>query len=425
MNITVEEISSIKKKVHVEIPNDRVTKEIESFYRDVGRQAKIKGFRPGKIPRDILERYFKDYVKSEVIQKLIQETYPAALSEKGLQPVSPPVIDPGELESGKLFQYSATVEVKPEINLEGYTGLTIGGKKESAKEEEVEERLKGLQNLHAQLRAVPEPRAVQSGDHVIFDYDARMDNRPLEEGKGVDFTVEVGSGRFIPELEEKMIGLKPDEGKEIEVPFPEDYGYKKWAGKTVSFLIKVKEIKEKVLPPLDDEFAKDLGDYASLEDLKAKLKEEIEKEKAAMLDRHLKDQMIDQLIQANAFDIPESMVAEQTKALVSDTKLRLASQGIALKNLNIPEEKLQEDYREVAEKQVRTYLILEKIAAQEGISVTDEDVDERLQSVSERTHQKFDVVKRYYEKNGLIPDLKTGILTDKTLDFLLSKANIS
>lgn len=425
MNITVEEISSIKKKVHVEIPNDRVTKEIESFYRDVGRQAKIKGFRPGKIPRDILERYFKDYVKSEVIQKLVQETYPAALSEKGLQPVSPPVIDPGELESGKLFQYSATVEVKPELNLEGYTGLTIEGKKESAKEEEVEERLKGLQNLHAQLRAVPEPRAVQSGDHVIFDYDARMDNRPLEEGKGVDFTVEVGSGRFIPELEEKMIGLKPDEGKEIEVPFPEDYGYKKWAGKTVSFLIKVKEIKEKVLPPLDDEFAKDLGDYASLEDLKAKLKEEIEKEKAAMLDRHLKDQMIDQLIQANAFDIPESMVAEQTKALVSDTKLRLASQGIALKNLNIPEEKLQEDYREVAEKQVRTYLILEKIAAQEGISVTDEDVDERLQSVSERTHQKFDVVKRYYEKNGLIPDLKTGILTDKTLDFLLSKANIS
>lgn len=425
MNIIVEEISSIKKKVNVEIPDDQVTKEVESFYQQVGKQAKIKGFRPGKIPRGILERHFKDYVKSEVIQKLIQETYPAALSEKGLHPVSPPVIDPGELESGKPFQYSATVEVKPEIKIEGYIGLNIEGKKESPKEEEVEERLKGLQNLHAQLRTVPEPRPIQSGDHVIIDYEARMDNKPLEEGKAVDFTVEVGSGRFIPALEEKLVGLNLEEEKEIEVPFSEDYGYKKWAGKTVSFLVKVKEIKEKVFPPLDDEFAKDLGDYASLEDLKAKLKEEIEKEKELILDRQLKDQMIEQLIQANSFEIPESMVVEQAKALVSDTKLRLASQGMALKNLNIPEEKLQEDYREVAQKQVRTYLILEKIAAQEGITVTDEEADERLQSISERTHQKFDVVKRYYEKNGLVPELKTGILTDKTLNLLLEKANIS
>ncbi len=424
MNVTVEEISSINKKINIEIPLEQVTKEVESFYQQVGKQAKIKGFRPGKIPRGILERHFKDYVKSEVIQKLIQETYTAALSEKDLHPVSPPVIDPGELESGKPFQYSATVEVKPEIKIEGYIGLNIEGKKESPKEEEVEERLKGLQNLHAQLRTVPEPRPIQSGDHVIIDYEARMDNKPLEEGKAVDFTVEVGSGRFIPALEEKLVGLNLEEEKEIEVPFPEDYGYKKWAGKTVSFLVKVKEIKEKVFPPLDDEFAKDLGDYASLEDLKAKLKEEIEKEKELILDRQLKDQMIEQLIRANSFEIPESMVVEQAKALVSDTKLRLASQGIALKNLNIPEEKLQEDYREVAQKQVRTYLILEKIAAQEGITVTDEEADERLQSISERTHQKFDVVKRYYEKNGLIPELKTGILTDKTLNLLLEKANI-
>ncbi len=425
MNIIVEEISSIKKKVNVEISGEQVTKEVESFYQQVGKQAKIKGFRPGKIPRGILERHFKDYVKSEVIQKLIQETYPAALSEKDLHPVSPPVIDPGELESGKPFQYSATVEVKPEIKIEGYIGLNIEGKKEGVREEEVEERLKGLQNLHAQLKTVPEPRPIQSGDHVIIDYEARMDNKPLEEGKAVDFTVEVGSGRFIPALEEKLVGLNQEEEKKIEVPFPEDYGYKKWAGKTVSFLVKVKEIKEKVLPPLDDEFAKDLGDYASLEDLKAKLKEEIEKEKELMLDRQLKDQMVEQLIQANSFEIPESMVVEQAKALVSDTKLRLASQGIALKNLNIPEEKLQEDYREVAQKQVRTYLILEKIAIQEGMTVTDEEADERLQSISERTHQKLDVVKRYYEKNGLIPELKTGILTDKTLNFLLEKANIS
>jgi len=425
MNITVEEISSVKKKVQIEIPNEQVTKEVEALYKEVGSKAKIKGFRPGKVPRNILERYFKDYIKGEVIQKLIQETYPTALSEKNLHPVSPPVIDPGELESGKPFHYSATVEVKPEIKVEGYIGLTLEGKKEPPKEEEVEERLKELQHLHGQLKTVTQPRPVQAGDYVIIDYEARLDQQPLEEGKGIDFAVEVGSGRFIPALEEKLIGMMPEEQKEIEVSFPEDYGYSKWAGKTISFLIKVKEIKEKILPSLDDEFAKDLGDYSSLEDLKSKLRGEIEKEKALAFDRKMKDQIIDQLIQANPFEVPESMVEEQAKALASDTELRLAAQGITLKHLNIPEEKLLEDYREVAQKQVKTYLILETIASQEGITVSDEDVEERLRSISERTHQKFDMVKRFYETKGLIPELKTGILTNKTLTFLLGRANIS
>src|SRR4030043_2044543 len=152
MKASVEEISPIKKKVSIEIPEDKITKEVESFYKDLGRKAKIKGFRPGKVPRNILERHFKDYVKAEVVQKLVQDTYPTALSETNLHPVSNPMIDPGDLESGKPFQYSATVEVKPEIKLEGYLGLNIEGKKEEVKDEDVEERLKGLQNLHSNLK---------------------------------------------------------------------------------------------------------------------------------------------------------------------------------------------------------------------------------------------------------------------------------
>jgi len=425
MKTTVEEISSIKKKVNIEVPGDEVTREIGSFYEDLRKKAKIKGFRPGKAPRSILERHFKNYVKAEVLQKLIQDTYPNALSEKNLHPVSDPVIEPGELENEKPFQYSATIEVKPDIKPEGYLGLKIEGKKEEVKDEEVGERLKRLQDLHAHLKTISEARSIQGGDHVIVDYEAKMDGKPLEEGKAIDFTVEVGSGRFIPALEENLIGLKPEEEKEIAVSFPEDYGYKKWAGKTISFHVKIKEIKEKVLPLLDDEFAKDLGDYSSLEELKAKLTGEIEREKELALERQLKDQMVDQLLQANPFEVPEVLVEEQTKAYVSDTKLRLATQGVDLKNLGVSEDKLQEDYREMARKQVRTFLILEKIASQEGITVTDEEAEDRLREISERTHQKFDVVKRYYEKNGLIPEVKAGIMSNKTLNFLLQKANIS
>ena len=425
MKTSVEEISSIKKKVFIEIPEDQVNKEVESFYKDLGKKAKIKGFRPGKVPRNILERYFKDYVKTEVVQKLIQDTYPQALSEIDLQPVSPPVIDPGEFEGGKSFQYSAVIEVKPDIKLEGYTGLKIEGKKEEVKDEEVEERLRALQNLHANLKTISEARPIQAGDYVIVDYEASMGGKPLEGGKAIDFTVEVGSGQFIPALEEKLIGLKPEEEKEIEVSFPEDYGYQKWAGKTISFHVKIKEIKEKILPPLDDEFAKDLGDYSSFEELKAKLKGEIEKEKELVLERQLKDQVVDQLLEANPFEVPESLVEEQAKAMVSDTKLKLAAQGVVLKNLGVTEEKLQEDYKAMAQKQVKTFLILDKIASQEGIAVTDEEADDRLKEMAERMHQKFDVVKRYYEKNELLPEVKAGIIRDKILNFLLEKANVN
>jgi trigger factor len=425
MKLSVEEINSIKKKMNVEVPEEQVIKEVDSFYRELSQKAKIKGFRPGKVPRNILERHFKDYVKTEVIQKLIQESYPQALSEAKLHPVSNPLIDPGEMEGGKPFQYAATIEIKPEIKVEGYIGLKIEGKKEGAKDEEVEERLKNLQNIHAQLKTISDPRPIQPGDFVIIDYEASIESKPLDEGKATDFTVEVGSGRFIPDLEEKLVGLKPDEEKAIEVSFPEDYGYKKWAGKTLSFHVKIKEVKEKILPILDDEFAKDLGDYSSLEDLRLKLREEIEKDKKLILERQLKDQMVEQLLQANSFEIPESLVEEQTRTLVSDTKMRLATQGVDFKNLGVSEEKLQGDYREMAQKQVRTFLILEKIADQEGITVTDGEAEDRVREISERIHQKFDVVKRYYEKNGLIPEVKAGIMSEKILNFLLEKANVN
>ncbi len=175
---------------------------------------------------------------------------------------------------------------------------------------------------------------------------------------------------------------------------------------------------------MDDEFAKDLGDYSSLEELKTKLRGEIGKEKELTLERQLKDQVVDQLIEANPFEVPESLVEEQAKALASDTKLRLAAQGVDLKNLGVTEEKLQGDYKTMAQKQVRTFLILEKIASLEGIAVTDEEADEHLKEMAEKMHQKFDVVKRYYEKNGLLPEVKAGIFRDKTLNFLLEKAEV-
>lgn len=424
MKVSVEDISPVKKKLHIEVPVEKVSQEVDAFYEDLRKRAKIKGFRPGKAPRSILERHFKDYVRSEVLQKLVQDTYPRALSETALSPVSLPVFDPQELEVDKPFQYSAIFEIKPDVKVADYFGLVLEGKKEEVTDKEVEERLKGLQNLHAQLKAVSEPRPVQKGDYVIVDYEAFENGKPLEDAKGVNVAVEVGSGHFIPTLEEGMVGLKPEEEKEFEVTWPEDHGYRKWAGKTLTFHLKVKEIKEKTLPNLDDEFAKDLGDYASLEELRARIRQDLQREKDLALDRRLKDQLVDQLVETNALEVPESLVEEQVKNLVSETKTKLASQGLDFRDLGFSEEKLREDYRETARRQVKSFLILERISEQEGITVSDEEIEGRLREIADRTHQKFDVIRRYYEKNGLIPELKARMMTEKTLDLLLEKANI-
>lgn len=424
MDVNIEEISPVKKKVTVEIPVEMVSKEIDSAYEGLKKKAKIKGFRPGKAPRSILERYFKDYVKAEVIQKLIEETYQNAISENNLNPISPPLIDPGELEAGKSFQYTAIIEVKPDFQLEEYLGLKIEASKEPVKDEEIEERLKNLQNMHASIKTVNEQRPVQAGDYVIIDYEAKEGGKTIEGGKAINFSIEIGSGQFIKELEEKLIGMKIDEEKEIEISFPKDYGYKKWANKKISFHIRIKEIKEKILPPIDDEFAMDVG-YSSLEELKARLKEEIEREKELEWKRQLKEKIVDQLIEKNRFEVPESMIERQAKILVSNTKLRLATQGLSLKNLDTTEDELLKEYQDLAERQVRTMLILEKIAEKEGISISEDEIENRFKELSEETNQKLDLIKRYYERNELITDLKKEMLMEKTLNFLFERAEIT
>lgn len=425
MKVQVEEISPVRKKINVEIPEDQVQGAIDAFYKDLGKKTTIKGFRPGRAPRSILERYFKDYAQEEVAQKLIQETYEKAFSQISLRPISSPVLEPGELRAGKSFQYSATVDVKPDIKLGDYIGLKLEAKREEVREEEVEERLKAIQNVHASLRSLPEPRPIQKGDYVILDYEASIDGKVLGEGKATDVSLEVGTGQFIPELEEKLVGLLPEEEKDVEIPFPPDYSYEKWAGKTVVFRVKIKEMKEKVLPPLDDEFAKDLGAYDSLEELREKLREEIAKAKEQKLRLDLQGQILEQLLRENSFDVPAVLVEEQTKVLVSETKMRLAAQGAELADTGLTEEGLWEEFRPRAEKEVRTYLILEKIAEMEGLTVSDEEVENRLREIAERFREKFERVKSYYEKNDLLPNVRGEILGRKTLDFLVQKAEIT
>ncbi len=423
IRIDVEDLSSTKKKLQIGVPGDIVTKEIDSAYRRLGKKAKVKGFRPGKVPRKILQRYYGDYVRDEVINKLVSDTFFKVLSEKDIQPVSQPTIDNGTLEEGRDFEYSATVEVKPEITVHEYLGVQLKGSKVKVARGDVEKRLRELQELHAQLVTVEKRKKVRKGDYVIIDFEGSSDGKPFEGNSGKDFMLQVGSGRGIPGFDEKLIGLEREAEKEFKVTFPEDHPT--MAGKRVAFRVEIKEIKEKILPKLDDEFAKDIGDHKDLKELRERVREDLKRESEELIKRDLEKQLIEKLINDNPFDVPRTMVERHIDYLVADMRMRLAAQGLALKDVGVGEGKLRKDFEEAALKRVKQGLILEKISALEGISVKDEEVTERLREISLRTNQNVEKVRGYYQQDDRMEELKARIVEEKTLEFLLDKSNVT
>jgi trigger factor len=423
VRIDVEDLDPTKKRLQIEVPGEVVTREIDSAYRKLGKRVKVKGFRPGKVPRNILQRYYADYIENEVISTLINDTYFKAISDEDIKPVSQPTIDNGTLEEGKAFAYSATVEVKPDIQVKNYLGLQLEERKAEVAKDDVGKRLRELQELHAQLVTVEGRKRIREGDFVIVDYEGISGGKPFEGSSGKDFMLQVGSGRFLPELEEKLTGMQCDDEKEIEITFPE--GHPTLAGRKALFRVRIKEIKKKVIPKLDDEFVKDIGEYEDLKGLKARIRQDLKGEAEESVRRDLEKQLIEKLIEDNSFDVPRSMVERQIEYFVADTKIRLASQGLALKDVGAEEAKLRKDFEETALKRVKQELILEKISALEGVSVKDEEVTERLRQISLRTNQDVGKVRAYYNEGDRMGELRARILEEKTLGYLLERSNIT
>jgi trigger factor len=424
MDIRVENLGPTRKRIHVVVPEELVKKKIDGVYSELRKSAKVKGFRPGKTPRQILERYYADYVREEVISRLITDTYKGALSESSISPVSQPAVENEDLTEGKPFKYSAVVEVHPEVSVNDYSGIPVKRRTFKVEKDEIAKRRDQLQNLHAQLKTVGEDRAVTDGDFVIIDFDATVDGAPLRDGKGQGVSVEVGAGRFSVDLEKALVGVRCNEEKEVEITFPENHGGRELAGKKAVFRLKVREIREKVLPVLDDEFAKDLS-CESLEELEKKIRSEIEEEKKLEIKREQENQILDFLIQNNLFEVPESMVTRQLEALIRDVKLNLAYQGVEFKASGLDEDKLREQYRDRAIRDVKSNLLLERIAELENVEVIDQEIDQRFEEMAKRMNQTKGQIEAYYRKNNLVGNLKAQVIAEKTLQFLLDSAKVT
>lgn len=423
MNVTVEELSSIKKKLVVEIAAEKVSTEIEKAYKKIAKTATVKGFRKGKVPRRILEQQYAPRMENDVVGSLINDSLFKAMIENKINPVSQPqIVESARLEAGTAFTYEAEVEIRPEVEAKGYTGLKLEKEKVEFDETIVEERLNQLTESRSSLEVTTRKKA-REGDTVIIDFEGFIDGAAFENGAAKDYQLELGSGSFIPGFEEQIVGMKRDEERDAAVSFPENYGAKELAGKPAIFKVVLKEIKEKIVPKLNDDLAKEIG-FDSLQALKTRIREDSLREQAEQVENKMQEQMMDLLVAANSFEVPEGLVQSQLEHLKQNFSQRLQSQGMSLEMLGMDDDRFASAYREMADKQVRGELILDAIAKQESISVDEVVVEKKIESFAAESNAPIDQVKAYFDNPQAREGLMGQLLQEAVVAFIVDNAKV-
>jgi trigger factor len=427
MKVNVEDLSQIKKKLVIEVEPEKVKRQWETVFKKVNKTVKLKGFRPGKVPRSLVEKYYGPQIDDEVVRHLINENYPEALKETKLIPVTFPQLDQPAFDRQGPFTFEATVELKPEVVIADYRGLSLKREQAAVTEEQVDQRLNMVRESHGELVSVTEERPLREGDIAVIDYESWIEGQPVEGGSARHFDLEVGAGRFNPEFEKELPGMKKGEEKDFEIAFPGEYGNQALAGKTVKYHIRLEDLKEKNLPELNDEFAQGLpgGTVASLEDLRSKIREDLERMEQQRADQKLNEDLLEQLTEKTEFELPEGLVKAEIDETMARVEQDMTRRGVPWPGSEANRERFRENIRPTAEKRIRRDLILEKVAELENLTVTPEEVDEEINKIAAGVNQSPGLVREVYNKNNLMSGLQTQILQEKTLKFLKDQAQIA
>ena len=426
MRTNLEDITSVKKKLSVEIESEEVDRKFNKVYKELGKQVKIPGFRQGKVPRKILERHIGSQVTEDVAKDLINETLPGALEEVKTFPLSVPTLEKETLKQGQDFKYSAIMEVRPQFEIENYLGLKVEKETCSVTEQDVQDQLAQIRNSHGTLTSIDSNRTIKKNDHVVLDYQGFEKGQPIEEIHASNFLLKVGGNDFHPKFEESLIGLKKDGEAEIKVEFESGYPHTKLAGKTVDFKIKIIDIKKMVLPELNDEFAQNLGaDLKDLKDLNNKVRETILAQEEKRIDSELKQNILKNISDSVEFELPQTLVEAEIEQVVENVKQNLIRSGSNLEKTGLSEEKLRKDFRPASEKRVKNLLILGEIAKQEKLAVNEEDLNQGFKDLAASTGQDAETLRKYYQARNLMDALEEKLLEEKTLNYLVENATIS
>ena len=397
MSLQVEQLEHNMAKLTIEVSAEELEGALQKAYQKQKSRINVPGFRKGKVPRQLIEKmYGPEIFYDDAANALIPEAYSKAYDESGLEIVSQPKIDVTQIEKGKPFIFTAEVATKPEVELGEYKGIEVPKYSNRVTQKEIDAKLEEEQLKNARTITV-EGRPVQDKDEVVLDFEGFVDGEAFEGGKGENYPLTIGSGSFIPGFEEQLVGANIGEEKEVNVTFPEDYQAAVLAGKPAVFKCTVKKIEVKELPELDDEFAKDVSEFDTLEEYKADIKKNLEEKKADAAKRAKEDAAVDAAVANATMEIPDAMLDTQVNQMIDDFARRMQSQGLTMDQYmqftGTTLASLQEQMKPQALKRIQTRLVLEKIAEAEAIEIADEKIDEEINKMAEMYKMEADKLK--------------------------------
>ena len=424
MQITINEVGELTKVLKIVLPKEDVSKELDAGFQKVKHDANIKGFRRGKVPRHILEKTYGQQVRAEVAEKLVQETYFDAVEKEKLDVVAHPEIKTPVFEEDGSFSYEAEVDTRPQFELSEYKGLEIEKKEIIINEDEIDSEVERLRKENAPLRSV-EDRAAQIYDIVIVDFDGFHDGEQLKEVHGENVNVDIGTRLHGEEFENKLVGMNKGDDSSIEVDFTADSPNPVLAGKKIEFRINVKDIKERVLPDLDDEFAKDMGEgLDTLVALRDHVREQIHEEKEKARAGDFLDIIMQKLVEVNEFEVPARLVQYEINDYIKQTEETLKRGGLTLESAGINLAEAEERYRDTAVKRVRGDFILKKIAEVEDIKVLEEDINNGFARMAKQYNMTVPEVQGYFKSRDDMLPFIGELLNEKILNFLSEESKI-
>jgi trigger factor len=416
----VSTATDCKRSLDIEIPLEEVEQAKERVTNSIKQRVRLPGFRPGKAPVSLVQSRFEREIREEVLEVLLPQAFRERVSKDDLKVVGTPNITDLHFEPGQAIRFKADFEVAPEFELPNYRGLPVKYQEPTVTDEEIDARLQAMREAKAEY-VNQDPRPIENGDHVLVHLKSVSGlAEPIDEE---NLQMEVGGADTLPVFTENLIGTQPDETKEFDVTYPEDYGREQLAGKTVRFQLTPKTIRKKELPPLDDEFAKDIGgDYQTLDDLKEAVKKAIFQEKQYEGQQQAKEELIDRLVESADFPIPEAYVERQMENQVRASLRELAGKGIDPNTIKLDWEKVKETQRDRALRNVKASLLLEKISNKEGISATQDEIDREVQRVARSEREAVAVTRARLEKEGVLERIADHIRTDKTIHYLFEQS---
>jgi trigger factor len=420
------DVSETRKNLVVEIPSTVVDAEIEKVSKDYSRAARVPGFRPGKVPAKVVRQRFRDQILHDVAHGLIPRAVDEALRERGVEPVNTPDIRDVMVEEGQPMKFTATFETVPPIDPGDYSGITIRRRAVEVADAAIKDALSKLRERGARYEPI-EGRGIELGDSVLMDLKRTAEGKPGEEShtdRHDNVTVEIGGPANPPGFDQQLTGLQTGDTKAFDVHYPPDYTIQELAGTTVEYDVNIKAIRKRIVPELDDEFAKDLGNFDSLDMLRTRVRGDLEHEAAHEAEREARADLLKQLASRVTFDVPSSLLDREIDRRVEEFVRRLIEQEIDPMRTNINWEEFRERQKEAASEAVRGALVLDEVARREKISATEEEVEAEVERYAERTGRTAAAVRARLEKEGGLARLYSGLRRERTMDFLLSKATV-